>query len=648
MRRCVYRCGLYTALSLMVLALCGLAGISAPGTVGAAGSVSLVRHLGGRVSAVMATDNYVLWARGAELEVYSADGASRLGGLLLPELIVDLDVEGSTAFVAALDGLYLVDLTNLATPTLARHVAVPPLSDLAAVSAVEATATHAYVGLAEGGLWTIALAAPDAPAGVIPASQFVSKLAQAGDFLISLDTNTPSQPRVWSLTSPGVPTDLGLLDTREDVAGVAVAGNRLYLATSMEGLAIYDWSPAQPTAATLAGTLAVGFGAFDVTVAPDGQRALLLSDIGVVLVDVSNPAAPVQLDAQLAPAGFYSRVVAHGSRVFVAAREAGLHVYGYDGASLTFAHELGLRGSPLAGARHGGYVFIAADTQGLLKLGVGFPGNPALSGRVPTSGPAQSVTVSGSYVLVGDGSDVVALQASDWLEVGRLTLPDYNYVRGFALGANDTVYVAAGHAGVCVVRLAAGVPELQTCLNTDGEALDLAVDGTRLYVADSWNGVVVVDATNAHSLHSLGRYQSAQAMEVAVVGPQLYVSDVNNGNGRLLVLNRGLGAALNIATQFDTRGFVDDIELSGNLVYLANQEGLEVLRRAAPASLEPWAWYPSPGGAAGVLLNGGYVYLLDGANGLLVLTVTQPDGASTPTPHPGLGAFQVWVPFAPR
>jgi hypothetical protein len=284
----------------------------------------------------------------------------------------------------------------------------------------------------------------------------------------------------------------------------------------------------------------------------------------------------------------------------------------------------------------------------LLKLNVANPAAPALLGRLPLTSSASTVVTAGPYVVVGDSTDVVVVDAGSLAELGRLSLPDYNQAWGLAV-SGDTVFAAAGRAGVCSIGVAGGVPKLHACLDTEGEALGVAGDGQRLYVADSGNGVVVLNVADPLSPQLLGRYPSAWALKVAVDGSQLFVSDFNNGDGRLLLLDRGAGAGLDYAGEYDTRGFVEDIAVRDGLIYLANQEGLEVLQRLSAASLGDWAWYPSAGGATGVVLNASQVYLMDGANGLLVLDVTpaatQPAPALTPTAEPGQSAYTIGLPI---
>jgi hypothetical protein len=665
MARWTYRWGAAALVVVLVVGLCVVT-VLGTGSASAAGSVTVARHVGGVVRAVFATSSYLLWGKGAELEVYSPDGANLLGGLLLPALISDIDVDGSTAYVTASDGLYVVNLASPAQPALVRRIAAPPLGEFGMVSTVAAAGGYAYVGLADDGLWVVNLAAASASASADQASfsgtvvqapdhHFVGKLYHAGSLLLSVDnlSGSPGQPRIWNVSNPAAPVDLGRVNTRSDASGVVVAGSYLFVSTFYQGLAIYNWNPAQPLTATLAGSLPVATGAVDVALSGDGQRALLATDGALALVDVANRAAPVLKDLEPAPVSFYTRLAVQGGRVFAAAGEAALQVYSISTTSLTFTLERGLRGSQLAAAGAGTNVYLAANTQGVERLNATDPASPTLTGRTSLGLGAQAVTTSGSYLAVGAGDQVVVVDPSSLAETGRVAVPDFNQVWALA-GAGDNVFVAAGHAGVCSVAIAGGVPKLRTCLDTDGEAKDVALDGTRLYVADSGNGVVVVNAADPDNLQSLGRYTSAFALAVALAGPQLYVSDFNNGDGRLLLLNRGAGAGLNFAAQYNTRGFVNDVETAGDLVYASNEQGLEVLQKSSPNSLMGWAWYDSPGGASDVLLVGGQTYLMDGANGLLVLSVSTPAGTPTPPPgatpttEPSVGPYRVQLPLVLR
>jgi hypothetical protein len=651
----LYRLGLAVLVLAAVVGMCAAAAGMGANPATAAGGLSVTRHVGGVAPAVYASAGFLLWGKGAELEVYSADGASRLGGLLLPALITDIAVDGGTAYIAARDGLYLVGLANLSQPALLRRIAAPPLGDLAAVSAVAVAGGFAYVGLEDDGLWVIDLAAAsgasNAPAGgtVIqaPDHHYVSELYSFAGHLFSVDnaSGSPGQPRVWSLSNPSAPADLGRVNTRSDASGLAVAGNYLLISTFFEGLAIYQWNPTQPLTATLASRLPIATGAFDLALTADGQTALLVTEGGLALVDVANRAAPILKEVEPAPVGFASRLAVRADRAFAASGEGALQVFTFSAASLNFAFERGLRGALLAAERSGSAVYLAANSQGLVRLSATNPSSPSLIARVPTGGAAQAVALSGGYVVAGASDEVVLFDGDTLEETGRLALPGFN--QAWALAAtSDTVYVAAGHAGVCALAVSSGVPKLRACLDTDGEARDVALDGTRLYVADSGNGVVVANVADPDNPQALGRYTSAYALALALAGPQLYVSDFNNGNGRLLLLNRGAGASLNFAAQSDTRGFVRDIETSGDLVYLANEDGLEVLQHSSANSLAGWAWYDSAGGATDVLLLGGQTYLMDGVNGLVILSVTTPAG--TPTTQPLIGPYRINMPIVQR
>jgi hypothetical protein len=593
-----------------------------------AGSLAMGGHVGGVVRAVAATEAYVLWGQGAELVVATPDGAVRWGGLMLDHVVEDLFISGGRVYAAAgVGGLYVVDLAVPSAPTLIAHIPLPAIdpedpTGPRAISVVVA-AGYAYVALGESGLWTVDLDEPDQVTLSGPPQHH---LALAGAHLLALDNAAANSGyQVWDLAAPIEPRLLGSVEVGQDVADLAVSGDRLYLANRTQGLQIRAWDPEAPLTAGLLGALDLEPLVSHVALVPGTARALLATGAGLAEVRIEDPAAPAL--AALAPgiaAGPMASNNGRAGRAFVAGGQAALQVLRWTAAGLTFERELGLRGSSLAGALHDGALYLAQDQQGLTRLSLADPAHPVPEARVDTGFWAQALAHSaGNTLVLAEGAQVLAIAPGSLEVLGRAALPNGEYARA-VVTAGETAYVAASGAGVCAVGLADPArPVLLSCADTEGEALDVALAGSTLYVADSANGVVVVDAADPAALRPLGRYPEAYAYALAVVGDELYVSDVSGG-GRLLRLARGADGGLAYAGEFDTAGFVRDVALDGRLVYLANEEGLQVLEREADGSLSAWAAYDSAGGAAGVIVNGSVVYLLDTVNGLVVLAPSTP------------------------
>jgi hypothetical protein len=123
-----------------------------------------------------------------------------------------------------------------------------------------------------------------------------------------IDAGDPAQPReVGSLDMPGVVGTPGWVWGPVDIA---VAGNYAYLATALPGLRIVDISnPAAP--------VEVGF--FDTddwatSVAVDGDRAYVADrDSGLIAIDIANPMAPAKLDVYNTPSSAGAVAAANGT-----------------------------------------------------------------------------------------------------------------------------------------------------------------------------------------------------------------------------------------------------------------------------------------------------------------------------------------------
>src|SRR5262245_49106624 len=114
-------------LALLVLlgtvVMSGVASARAP--VAAEAGATLVGHLGGAVNGLFATSDHLFIGEGAEFEILTPDGATKLGGVMLPSVIVDIAVAGNQAFVSTSQGLSIVNIGNPQAPTVERSFAAP-------------------------------------------------------------------------------------------------------------------------------------------------------------------------------------------------------------------------------------------------------------------------------------------------------------------------------------------------------------------------------------------------------------------------------------------------------------------------------------------------------------------------------------------
>ena len=200
-----------------------------------------------------------------------------LASIPIPGYANNVDVEGSFAYVAAgAGGLQVVDASNPAVPVI-----VGALDTSGNANDVRVVAGTAYVA--------------DGTAGL----------------------------QIVDVSDPSTPVGRGLLDTAGVAQDVFVSGGVAYVADGPAGLQIIDVSDAgapQLLATVPVNTIAKGVGV-------DGDLAVVMTTSGVVAVDVSDPAAPTVLGADLYANGQGKDVVVEGGFAYGASfQTAGLQI----------------------------------------------------------------------------------------------------------------------------------------------------------------------------------------------------------------------------------------------------------------------------------------------------------------------------------
>jgi hypothetical protein len=190
-----------------------------------------------------------------------------------------VEVSGTTAFVASgAAGLYVVDVTDLASPVVVANLALPGNAN-----DVRVAGSVAYV--ADGGA------------------------------MLTVDVSDPAHP-----------ARLGSVAIAGNAVRLAVSGNLVYVADLAFGLHVVDVSnPSQPSevgAVALAGEpRAVSLGG----PAPGSYAVVACGDAGLSVVDVSTPSAPVVVGTSPAGSLLAGSVTVRSHYAYVATGEAGIY-----------------------------------------------------------------------------------------------------------------------------------------------------------------------------------------------------------------------------------------------------------------------------------------------------------------------------------
>jgi hypothetical protein len=434
-----------------------------------------------------------------------------------------------------------------------------------------------------------------------------------GPRLVVLDISDPAQPTIAGRTEamPGL------------VQGVAVdAGGRLaYVAAGSAGLRVVDVSnPASPVEI---GACDTTDSALDVAVAdgPAGPIAYVAADWdGLLIIDVSNPAAPTQISVYTSINGPADRVTVLDNYAYIAGSFV-LEIIDISNASApTLASSfnsypgqaydvavISTLGAQEAGDLPAKIAYVANGDAGLRMLDVSDAAAPTAIGVCDTPGTAYGVVVSGSLAYVAD------------LSSGLRILDVADPAAAVEVGSYDT----------------------------PGNAYSLAVDGTssHAYVADGSSGLRVVDVSNQAAPAEVGSFVSAPTSPSGVALPSgstqgaatnnsgrtyAYITDQANG---LRILDISNPAAPTEAGSYDTPGRATSVVVAsgpgGLYAYVTDDEsGLRIIDVSDPAAPAEVGSYDTPGRAWDLTVTNGpggrYAYIADWNGGLRIVDVTNP------------------------
>lgn len=504
-----------------------------------------------------------------------------------PNDVNGVAVSGTYAYLAVKDGsLRVVDVSPSANP---NEVGFYVTSAQAALR-VAVAGNFAYV-IAGNTLYVVNIATPSTPtlAGSSSAfSQLLQDVAVVGD-MAYLAAGTLGL-RVVNVANPAVPVNAGSYDTSGIAYGVTVAGGYAYVADGHQGLWIIDvFLPATPI---LVGHLATREQASDVAVA--GGYAYVADRFrGLSAINVTTPASPVE-SGTYDIVGNARRVLPVGNLLYVADADGGLRIL--DVSNPARPREIGHYDSPGNAASvsvAGKYAYVADGLDGLRIVDISVPSAPVFLSTFPTwNGWAYAVVVKPGFLYIAEGG------GARGLHVGSLVNPVAPLTEEFVDTAGDALdlaivgqraYLAADAGGLRIVDITTpteasllgfwDVPDVNVSDVAVEGTMAYVVDGTRLYgvnvaepvtptnvmtwttsgaaqgvavlngkvyVADGYSGLRIIDVTDLGAPEEIGHYNTpGEALYSAIANQYIYVAD---GLGGVIVLWYGPVATGSVST----------------------------------------------------------------------------------------------------
>jgi hypothetical protein len=253
------------------------------------------------------------------------------------------------------------------------------------------------------------------------------------------------------VSNPASPTAGNAATLAGAGTGVAVAGSRAYVTAGVDGLYVFDLTPATPVPLTNRATT----GWFHDVSVDGGVCAVAALEDGCLIYDISNPNSPV-----------LAATTAAGSRWVTAVRIVGARVY------------------------------LGAGND-LQLLDVTTPAAPVTGPSVATGGWVMGLAVAGGVCAVAtDGAGVQLYDVSGAAPVLQSTILAVTRAHGVAIDGS-TLLIAAADSGLHLYDISdPAVPAARGTLATTPAAYDVTVAGPRAFLSLGARRLAVVDVSD--------------------------------------------------------------------------------------------------------------------------------------------------------
>ena len=584
---------------------------------------------------------YLCAGNGGALDVIDVSNPAvprRVGQIVLPSLVRDVQVSGNLALVATYrTGVRIIDVSVPENPTELSSVATAGNA-----LSIRVQGTRAYVAADTSGVIILDIADPANPhvLSVITVDPSAFDVALSNSLL--LVATGDSGIALFDVSDPESPIEVGQYALAGGFAAVSVdVCNALaYVASTpiIPGLFSYGRLHVldihDPT-----NTIEMGSLHLPGDWQSSGRRIAIrdslafvsyLSDVGngLIIVSIDTPSVP-KMVAHLPDEDAHS-VCTQGSTLYLADGIQGVKIIDIStpaAPSLLSVYETADRSMDVVVADQRAYLANASDGIRVLDLSTPTPRDLGAYSRLQSTW-GMVVDVQGSYAYVTSNYgcvDVFSTAHSDsCTSVARLC-----DVVGIGIDATDSLlFVANRDSGLCIADIRnPAQPSWLSRVSLGRRAGDLAVTGSHVYVTVPDSGTRVVDIGDPRSPKIVATLRIPDvSLGIACEGDYVYVVGVR---GTLHIFDAVNPDSPVHCSSTTIGGRALRVAVAGSYAYVATTEGVIAVDVSNPFVPQILGFNPTGDSPQGIFVTGNYVYVADNEDGLYVFrrtetAVTQP------------------------
>ena len=517
----------------------------------------------------------------------------------------DIGFRDAIAYALFFDGLTVVDLSNINSPSQIGQVELPGeglkvdiSGDRACVVARDSTICLIDISSVDQPLLAGSFKLPDLPTDIAARENCAYVSAKDSGFFV-LDVSNPLDVSlIGSCDLPGFqPLSLCL---REDIAYLTGAG----------GLRLINvFFPYVPF---LFGSSDAVPGGNKVFAAAEGGRtyAYMGNPAQLSILDVTNPRDIFPLSTYTSASAIADMVV-WGDHAYLGLIYDGLLVLDlHDRTSLEEVAALNLGYNTRGVFFHSGFVFASDHFEPTGVINVFNPDRPFVAGSWIIPGTCKDVAMAGDFAYVMcDHSGLHILNVEDPTQPQAAAVLYVPYNNNGVEVEGSYAYITALLTGMQVVDVSDSYhPQVVQSYQPDGYTYGLTVKDGFAYLINAGNDIQIIDVQNPLSLIPRGSVLTpGSVQEVFVVGNYFYAADQSAG---LTIINVADKDSPYVVKSVPTVGNCSDVFSSNSLLFLACEgEGMQVCGITDPETPESLGFYLTSGDIKDLYAEGEYAYL---------------------------------------